>query len=202
MNYRNIKVKNLRAKLEAIEEIFDGNVDWNRLDNLEREAILSLFNLTCNSLDSEHQDHIRVGDVTMRYWVALKTLMTNSQWWYIVSRNRYILPSEIRVTIDKMLGDFRTSMEYWADSDLHKLGFCPFIVNRRYLNDFDTQDWKEGTLFNRWLDRYLKKLEKKLIEAVKSGIWDGTLENFGFKGEQHPLQSDRVIGMFEFDRPL
>lgn len=164
------------------------------------ELVLTLMTMLQHSLNSMVEWPRRVDYEVQCNWLALKSLMKATPYDYLVTRRRTIIPSDVKATIDGMIHQFRESMESWANINLHSLGFNPFIINRRKINDFDTQDWDEAILFDRWLNRYCDKLEKKLVHSLKNGIWDGTSEGIKYIGEFHPIQPRKMTDMYEFDR--
>ena len=196
---KNITPEALFRKIDALahahkEGLFDDLQDWRA------ELVLTLMTILEKSLNDMVEWPRRVDYQIQCNWLALQNLMKATPLYYLVTRGRTIIPADIKATIDSMIHQFRESMETWANINLHNLAFNPFIINRRRISEFDTQDWDEAVLFDRWLNRYCDKLEKRLILSLKQGIWDGTIEGIKYSGELHPIQPPKLVDMYEFDR--
>ena len=196
---KNITPEALFRKIDALAHahktgLFDEIQEWRA------KLVLTLMSILEKSLNEMVEWPERVDYQIQCNWLALQNLMKATPFYYLVTRRRTTLPPDVKATIDDMIHKFKESMEQWANINLHSLGFNPFIINRRRINDFDTQDWDEVMLFDRWLKRYCDKLEKRLGDSLKNGIWDGTIEGIKYSGELHPIQPPRMTDMYEFDR--
>ena len=195
---KSITPQSLMKKIDALVHanktgLFDEIEDWRA------QLVLTLMTMIEKSLNDMVDWSKRVDYEVQCNWLALQNLMKATPLYYLVTRGRTIIPADIKATIDKSLRQFRESMEQWANINLHNLGFNPFIINRRKINDFDTQDWDEAILFDKWLDRYCDKLEKRMILSLKQGVWDGTIKGIKYSGELHPIQPPKMTDMYEFD---
>ena len=196
---KNITPQALMIKIDALahahkEGLFDDIPNWRV------KLVLTLMTMIEKSLNSMVDWKGRVDYEVQCNWLALQNLMKATPLYYLVTRGRTIIPADVKMTIDNMINQFRESMETWANINLHNLAFNPFIINRRRISEFDTQDWDEAVLFDRWLKRYCDKLEKRLILSLKQGVWDGTIEGIKYSGELHPIQPPKLVDMYEFDR--
>ena len=196
---KNIKPQALMKKIDALvhahkEGLFDEIQQWRA------DLVLTLISIISTSLNNMVDWSKRVDYEVQCNWLALQNLMKATPLYYLVTRGRTVIPADVKATIDDMIHQFRESMETWANINLHNLAFNPFIINRRRISEFDTQDWDEAVLFDRWLNRYCDKLEKRLILSLKQGIWDGTIEGIKYSGELHPIQPPKLVDMYEFDR--
>tara|TARA_R100000995_G_scaffold84726_2_gene64499 strand:- start:23 stop:610 length:588 start_codon:yes stop_codon:yes gene_type:complete len=194
VNSIGVKVKNLERRLEAIGE-------WMGREPEVPEDVMQVICIMFDWLQNRKDDFNNYIDYhAEKQWSALKDILRINGAAYLTGGQRYLVPAQIEATIEKLVDQFRFSMEDWERQWLPLVGFCPFIVNRRVLNDFDTQDNHEVVLFDRWLDRHCAKLRRRLIASLREGIWDGTEEGIKYIGDRHPIQPPRMIGMYEHDR--
>lgn len=194
MNSIGVKVKNLEKRLEAIGE-------WLQREPEIPADVMQVICIMFDWLQNRKDDFNNYIDYhAEKQWSALKDILRINGAAYLTGGQRYLVPPKIQMTIHTLVDQFRISMEDWESNWLPLVGFCPFIVNRRVLNDFDTLDNHEFVLFDRWLNRHCDKLRRRLIASLREGVWDGTEEGIKYIGDRHPIQPPRMIDMYEHDR--